>query len=70
MTEFGSNVRTVRLIGKFTLQELARRAGISYVYLHQLETGKATNISLRVAMRIAEALRVPLQDLLAKRGRS
>ncbi len=54
----------VRLRGRITQEELARRAKVSRGYLAALEAGHKRNPSLAILKRLARALGVPVTDLL------
>jgi len=47
---------------RLTLEEVARRAGLSKGFLSQVENGKA-RLGLDTAVRLAKALRVSLEEL-------
>ncbi len=51
--------------GTMTQEELARRAKVSRGYLATLEAGHRKNPSVAVLRRLAEALGVPVTELLA-----
>ena len=59
---FGSRVRDRRLARRWTLEELAERAGLHYTYVGVVERGEA-NITLFNAVRIAAALDVNPAEL-------
>jgi transcriptional regulator with XRE-family HTH domain len=61
ITLFGENVRRFRANAGVSQRELARRVGISSVYLCYIEAG-ARKPSLEVATRIARALNQPLRE--------
>src|ERR671931_109401 len=63
----GAYIRSQRELSSLSLRELARLTQVSNAYLSQLERG-LHDPSLRVLVSIAEALRIPLEDLL-QRGR-
>lgn len=60
---FGRKVREKRLALKISQETLANMADIDRTYLPDIEKGKR-NISLIVAEKIANALNVPLKELL------
>lgn len=60
---FGKNVKEKRLALKISQETLANMADIDRTYLPDIEKGKR-NISLIVAEKIANALNVPLKELL------
>ena len=51
----GANIQMQRKLLKLTQQELATKAGISKVYLQQIESGKA-NLNFKMFNDIIEAL--------------
>jgi transcriptional regulator with XRE-family HTH domain len=61
----GKNVRKFRLQKGLTQEELAFAAKIDLTYVGGIERGRR-NPSLLVMARVAEALSVPLQRLLAE----
>jgi len=62
-TQFGSNVRRVRQAQALTQEEVAFRAQIDLTYVGGIERG-VRNPSLLVMGRIADALGVPLRELV------
>lgn len=60
---FGKKVLERRLSLKISQETLANMADIDRTYLPDIEKGKS-NVSLRVADKIAKALNVSLKDLL------
>ena len=60
---FGRKVREKRLALKISQETLANMADIDRTYLPDIEKGKR-NISLIVAEKSANALNVPLNELL------
>lgn len=61
---FGKNVRALRKAAALSQEELAFRAGMKRTYLSDLERGMR-NPSVRVLGRLANALGVPPDRLLA-----
>lgn len=61
----GTNLKTERTQRGWSLDDLAREAGISRTLLGQIELGKATP-SIGVVWKIAQALGVPFATLLAQ----
>lgn len=70
LTEVGQRIRARRGTEGLTLDQLARLCGISGPALSLIETGKR-DVRLTTLARIAAALRLPLEVLLAegKEGR-
>lgn len=64
-TDFGNNVRKVRIQKNLTQQQLATDLRIHKDYLGKIERGK-TNFSIAVMMKIAKCLDVDLSDLFIK----
>jgi predicted transcriptional regulator len=62
--EGGNPIKVWRVYRGLSQQGLAERAGISVPYLSQLERGKRRG-SLEALRRVAEALMVSLEDLVA-----
>ena len=56
-------VRVIREWRGIASAELARRAGVNRVQVHEIETGKKHG-SARTLKRLADALGVPLDDLV------
>lgn len=63
LKDFGSLVREWRAKEGMTQEELAKRVGVSRVYLSQIEQGVATNVSLRLAdkLRMTLGLQMPIR---------
>jgi XRE family aerobic/anaerobic benzoate catabolism transcriptional regulator len=64
LTGLGDRVRELRARRGMTRKILARDSGVSERYLAQLETGQG-NASLGILRRVARALDVPLESLIA-----
>ncbi|MDZ4062990.1 MAG: helix-turn-helix transcriptional regulator [Phenylobacterium sp.] len=62
---FGKNVRALRKAAALSQEELAFRAGMKRTYLSDLERGMR-NPSVRALGRLADALGVPPDRLLAR----
>ena len=61
--KLGASIRRYRIAGGLTQHELARLAGLTSGYLSDVERGKV-NISINNLNSLADALKVPLADLL------
>jgi transcriptional regulator with XRE-family HTH domain len=61
----GAYIRSQRELARLSLRELAKLTQISNAYLSQLERG-LHDPSLRVLVLIAEALNIPVEDLLQR----
>jgi transcriptional regulator with XRE-family HTH domain len=66
--EIGSKIRTQRKKGGLTLEQLARKVGISAITLQRIETGKSSP-SVIVLDEIAAALNRPLFSFLEGGGK-
>ncbi len=64
VTRLGSVLKGLRQAKGWTLEDLARKAKVTNAYISLLETGKKKNPSLAVLKRLANALRVPVTELL------
>ncbi len=60
---FGSNVRLKRIQLGLSQERLAHMVGMDRTYLPSIEKGRR-NVSLEIASRIAQQLKVPLCDLI------
>lgn len=60
------SLKSKRLERGMSRGELAKKSGVHYVKIHQIETGKIdpANITLKTAARLADALRIDPRDLL------
>lgn len=47
---------------EYTQSELARKIGVSHVAIHNIRTGKASDISLSTAFKLADALNVDIKE--------
>ncbi|KOR78287.1 XRE family transcriptional regulator [Bacillus sp. FJAT-21352] len=63
--EFSTNVKNVRKSKSYTLEELAKKSGVSKSMLSQIERGDK-NPTIHVASQIAEALDVTISSLLGE----
>jgi transcriptional regulator with XRE-family HTH domain len=63
----GERLHMIRRRRGFTLKELARRAGTSYVGISKLEHGQKPQVSLDVVARLAEVLDVSLDYLVGRK---
>jgi XRE family transcriptional regulator, regulator of sulfur utilization len=61
--QIGMKLKKLRTAKKFSRYELAKRAGISRVYVAKLERG-GSNPSVGIIERLAKALGVPVMELL------
>src|SRR6266699_1338863 len=63
----GERLRTIRIVRRRTLREVAERAGLSESFLSQVERGRAS-ASIASLRRIAEGLGVSMADLFQPSG--
>lgn len=61
----GSNIRELRKQQNLLQIDLAVMVGIDRAYLSEIENGK-TNISINLLYAIADALQVPITNIIAK----
>ncbi len=66
--QLGQRVRSARAARAMTMKQLASEAGISLPYLSRVEKGDG-NISIAVLYRLAMALNLPIENLLADNER-
>ncbi|WFT83553.1 helix-turn-helix transcriptional regulator [Methylobacterium sp. CB376] len=64
MAELGQRVRTARAVRAMSRKALSHSSGLSERYIAQLETGHG-NVSIILLRRVAHAIGVPLEDLIA-----
>ena len=60
----GSRIRELRIAHGLSQRDLGLRAGVTSVYITLLETGQRRNPTVLVAVRLADALRVPVMKLI------
>jgi len=63
--EFGAYIRERRKALKYSLRELAEAAEIDFTYLSKVETGRFPPPSEDVIQRLAKALDIDVDELLA-----
>lgn len=61
----GANVRRERERAALTQEELAERAGLTWLTVHRLEAGQTARLATIVG--VADALRVPVASLFRER---
>ncbi|WP_165089002.1 helix-turn-helix domain-containing protein [Neisseria yangbaofengii] len=59
---FAQNVGQIRRLKEFSQEELAHLAGVSRIYIGEVECGER-NVTIDVMGRIANALNMPLEQL-------
>jgi transcriptional regulator with XRE-family HTH domain len=65
MTSYmGQRVKRLREAREWSQPDLAKRARVSQAYIAELERGTKRNPSVRIAVRLAKALGVPVTRLL------
>ena len=64
----GSYIRAQRELSRLSLRELARMSQVSNAYLSQIERG-LHEPSLRVLAAVADALSIPVEDLMGQARR-
>lgn len=64
----GEYIKRIRLEKGLTSRKLAEKSSVSQPYISQLETGKNTNPSIEIIVKIAEALDIDPIDLLKNTG--
>lgn len=62
-------IKALRLKAGFSINELARRAGIRGPSMHAIETGKTKNVKASTLVGIALALGVPMQEIIHAKGK-
>lgn len=65
--ELGARIKALRQNKEMTVRALSGRSGISVGYLSELENGHKCNPGLVRLNRLAEALGVAVEELLAAR---
>lgn len=63
LTTIGHNVRTARTRHKLTQKQLAQASGLDRTYISLVEHGKQ-NLTIAAILKIAEALKTPIKDLI------
>lgn len=62
---FAQNMRQIRRLQEISQEELAFSAGISKTYVCEIERGSRA-VSIDIMGRIADALEMPLEELLQR----
>lgn len=60
--KYGILIKKIRTSKNLSLGRLAAMASISQDYLFRIEKGKVQNIGVQILERIAQALKVPMED--------
>lgn len=61
---FGDTLRKVRKSKKLTIVELAEKAGVDKTYLSVLENKKRKNPSMKIFVKICDALNITVESFL------
>lgn len=64
----GNNIRHYRKANQLTQEKLAEKANLSVKFISMLESDPKRNISIQALAKIATALNVPLEALIAEDG--
>ncbi|WP_174732842.1 helix-turn-helix domain-containing protein [Mesobacillus harenae] len=64
----GERIKRLRVQKKYSINELADKAGISKSYLSYIERGIQENPSLQVLSRLARSLNTSVEDLMGTTG--
>jgi transcriptional regulator with XRE-family HTH domain len=67
--DIGTKIRIERKKSKLTLEQLARKVGISSITLHRIETGKSSP-SVITLSEIANAINKPIFSFFEKKGKT
>jgi len=59
-----NNLKAKRLSKKLTQKQLAQKTGLSQSYINELENGRKSNPSATVIFKLADALDVPVSEIL------
>ena len=60
----GIKIRLARVTKQFTINELARRVGVTPQYISDIERGKAKNPSIALLRRIGKELDISISQLI------
>ncbi|EDK34024.1 helix-turn-helix domain-containing protein [Clostridium kluyveri] len=58
------NLKKIREIKGITKYRLSKKSGISQSYICEIESGKYTNPSIDIVLKLAEALEISISELL------
>lgn len=64
------NLRIIRESKGIGVNELARRSGVNASYISSIENGKKGNPSKDILNKIADALEIPVEELLVEKMRT
>ncbi|WP_050900623.1 endonuclease NucS domain-containing protein [Paenibacillus elgii] len=68
INKFGLELRKIRMSLGLTVRDLQNLSGVSHSYITQIENGKRNTPTPDIIRELAEALRVPYNDLLILSG--
>lgn len=60
----GEKIKFLRQSKRLSQNKLSERSGVSQSYINELENGKKTNPTYELLQKIAQALEVPISDIL------
>lgn len=60
------NLRKIRRMRDLTMQELAKRSGVSYATIANIEAGRTWNINAATAIALCDVLHCSLDDLFCR----
>jgi len=58
-----SNLKLLRKAHDITLRELSKQTGVSNAYLSQIENGLKDNVTMKIAMKIADYFNVDFYEM-------
>ncbi len=61
------NIKELRKKRKMSQEELAKEAGITYSTLIKIESGVNDNPTIKTIKKIADAFRIPLDELVGRK---
>ena len=70
MMMLSKNLRIIRESRGIGVNELARRSGVNANYISAIENGRRENPSKEILSKIADALEIPVEELLVEKMRT
>lgn len=64
----GTRMRRLREKRGWSLRRLAQESGVSHVYIHNLENGSRSSVSLNHAVSIAHAFGMTVSELIGEKS--
>lgn len=61
------NLRRIRRMRDLTMQELAKRSGVSYATIANIEAGRTVNINAETAIALCDVLHCTLDELFCRK---